>query len=728
MLSFPKIQQLSQMECGPTALRIVAKYYGKHISSYKAQELCFLSREGSSLLNLSDAAENIGFRTRAVKLNLEKLHDDVPLPCIAHWGDNHFVVVYKIRKNTIYVSDPAFGLIRYSKKEFKEKWYKSFGNEKLGVALILEPTPAFYKTDPEEGKKLSLKYLLRYLRPYYKYLFQIFLGMLTGSAIALILPFMTQAVVDYGINNSDLNFIVMVLIGQALLTLSQTSISLIRSWLFLHVSTRVSIALISDFLSKLMKLPVSFFDSKMIGDIMQRIGDHGRIQSFMTGSLMSILFSFISLIVYSIIMAVYHSGILMIFYAGSILYATWVFLFLKKRRELDFKRFDQSSANQSNIVQLITGMQEIKMNACERQKRWEWETIQARLFKIAVKGLVIGQSQQVGGFFINQTKNIFITFLSAKAVVDGEMTLGMMMAVQYIIGQLNAPIQQFIGFVQTAQDAKISLERLGEVHERENEEEVEDNRIKKIPKHNDLLLKDVTFQYNGPHSEKVLNRVSIKIPPNKTTAIVGSSGSGKSTLIKLLLGFYQPVEGDVFLNSRTLKRYSPREWRKRCGIVMQEGFIFSDTIANNIGIIDETPDYEKIEKAVTVANIKDFIEDLPLGYETKIGSEGHGLSTGQKQRLLIARAVYKDPDYIFFDEATNALDAKNEKIIMKNLEGFFKERTVVVVAHRLSTVRKADQIIVLDKGGVAEQGTHKELIAQEGIYFNLIKDQLELGN
>jgi ATP-binding cassette subfamily B protein len=427
-------------------------------------------------------------------------------------------------------------------------------------------------------------------------------------------------------------------------------------------------------------------------------------------------------------MAVYHSGILMIFYAGSILYATWVFLFLKKRRELDFKRFDQSSANQSNIVQLITGMQEIKMNACEKQKRWEWETIQARLFKIAVKGLVIGQSQQVGGFFINQTKNIFITFLSAKAVVEGEMTLGMMMAVQYIIGQLNAPIQQFIGFVQTAQDAKISLERLGEVHERENEEEVEDNRIKKIPKHNDLFLKDVTFQYNGPHSEKVLNRVSIKIPPNKTTAIVGSSGSGKSTLVKLLLGFYQPVEGDVFLNSRTLKRFSPREWRKRCGIVMQEGFIFSDTIANNIGIIDETPDYEKIEKAVTVANIKDFIEDLPLGYETKIGSEGHGLSTGQKQRLLIARAVYKDPDYIFFDEATNALDAKNEKTIMKNLEGFFKGRTVVVVAHRLSTVRKADQIIVLDKGVVAEQGTHKELIAQEGMYFNLIKDQLELGN
>jgi len=461
---------------------------------------------------------------------------------------------------------------------------------------------------------------------------------------------------------------------------------------------------------------------------MQRIGDHNRIQSFLTGSLINIIFAVITLVVYTVIMTTYHIGILGIFFLGSVLYIGWVIIFLKRRRELDYKRFQQASANQSNIVQLVSGMQEIKLNACEKQKRWEWEHIQARLYKVSIKSLALTQSQEIGATFINQAKNVFITFLSAKAVITGDMTLGMMMAVQYIIGQLNAPIQQFIGFTQAAQDAKISLERLGEIHDRDDEEKPEDNKIQIIPFSKDIIIKDLMFQYEGPNSEKVLNNFNITIPANKVTALVGTSGSGKTTLIKLLLGFYEPTEGEISLNGIRLYQYSQRQWRKRCGVVMQEGFIFSDSISNNIGVIDEYPDREKLEKAVITANIKEFIESLPLGYETRIGSDGHGISTGQKQRILIARSVYKDPDYLFFDEATNSLDAKNERVIMENLDQFFKGRTVVVVAHRLSTVKKADQIVVLEKGEIIETGTHSQLVAKKGAYFSLVQDQLELGN
>ena len=592
----------------------------------------------------------------------------------------------------------------------------------------METNPDFYRHEDEEKGKLKFMYLLGYLRPYTKFFIQLGMGMLTGTFISAIFPFLTQSVVDYGINNSDLAFIVMVLIAQMVLTFGQTANGLIRSWIMLHVTTRISISLITDFLIKLMKLPIAFFDIKMIGDIMQRINDHNRIQSFLTGSLINILFAFITLIMYTFIMASYDLGILGVFFLGSALHSAWVILFLKRRRELDYKRFQQSSANSNSIVQLVNGMQEIKLNACEKQKRWEWESIQARLYRVSVQGLALSQNQQLGATFINQAKNLFISFLTAKAVVTGDMTLGMMMAVQYILGQLNAPIQQFIGFTQEAQDAKISLERLGEIHDREDEEKPEDNKIREIPEQADIELKDVVFQYEGPHSEKVLKKINLKIPANKVTAIVGISGSGKTTLIKLLLGFYDPVKGKIKLGGTEMKQYSETAWRKRCGVVMQEGYIFSDTIVNNIGVIDEIPDTQKVEQAVTTANIKEFIETLPLRYNTKIGSQGHGLSTGQKQRILIARAVYKNPGYLFFDEATNALDAKNERVIMENLDRFFKGRTVVVVAHRLSTVKKADQIVVLDKGQIVEKGTHNELVGAKGAYFNLVKDQLELGN
>lgn len=744
-MSFPHYRQLDAMDCGPTCLRMVAKYYGKSYSLQYLRSNSYITREGVSMLGISEAAENIGFRTKGYRLTWEELRDDVPLPCIVHWKQRHFVVVYAIKKTKsfsplsfrrgaggeafVFISDPAQGLLTYTKEEFLNCWLSTkTEGEKEGAALLLESTPDFYKHEDEEKGKLKFTYLLGYLRPYRKYIIQLGLGMFTGSIISLIFPFLTQSVVDYGIGNGDLAFIVMVLVAQMVLTFGQTANGLIRSWIMLHVTTRISISLITDFLVKLMKLPIAFFDIKMIGDIMQRIQDHNRIQSFLTKSLIDIVFAVITLVIYTFIMASYHMGILGIFFIGSVLYIGWVLLFLKKRREIDYKRFQQSSANQNNIVQLVNGMQEIKLNACEKQKRWEWESIQAKLYRVSIKGLALNQNQEIGATFINQTKDLFISFLSAKAVITGDMTLGMMMAVQYIIGQLNAPIQQFIGFTQQAQDAKISLERLGEIHDREDEEKPEDGKIRDIPPNKDIELKNIIFQYEGPHSEKVLRKINLTIPANKVTAIVGTSGSGKTTLIKLMLGFYEPTGGSINLGGIEMKRYSESNWRKRCGVVMQEGFIFSDTIANNIGVMDEVPDLEKTEQAVNTANISEFIEKLPLRYNTKIGGQGHGLSTGQKQRILIARAVYKNPDYIFFDEATNALDAKNERVIMENLDKFFQGRTVVVVAHRLSTVKKADQIVVLEKGQIVEVGTHKELVSAKGAYFHLVKDQLELGD
>ncbi len=752
MRKFPHYKQLDAMDCGPTCLRMVAKYYGKTYSLQYLRSRSYITREGVSMLGISDSAESIGFRTKGYRLTWEQLRDEAPLPCIVHWNQRHFIVVYAVNvrkksplafrrgvggevkskddsKTLVYVADPAQGLLTYTKSEFLKCWLSTKKEgEHEGTALLLEPTPDFYQQEVEEKGKLKFLYLLEYLRPYKKFILQLMLGMLTGMIISMIFPFLTQSIVDVGIGNSDLAFVVMVLVAQLLLTLGQTANGMIRSWIMLHVTTRVSISLISDFLIKLMKLPMSFFDIKMIGDIMQRIGDHSRIQSFLTQSLIDIIFAVITLVIYTIIMASYHVGILTVFFFGSVLYVSWVLLFLKKRRELDYKRFQQSAANQSNVVQLVSGMQEIKLNSCEKQKRWEWERIQARLYKVSVKGLTLSQNQQIGATFINQAKDIFISFLSAKAVITGDMTLGMMMAVQYIIGQLNAPVQQFIGFTQAAQDAKISLERLGEIHDRENEENPEENKIKEIPAGKNIEIKGLTFCYEGPHSPKVLKKINLEIPANKVTAIVGTSGSGKTTLVKLLLGFYKPGKGEIRLNDINLENYSPGHWRKRCGVVMQEGFIFSDSIASNVGIIDEIPDPMKIEQSVTTANIKDFIDGLPLGYETKIGNDGHGLSTGQKQRILIARAVYKNPDYLFFDEATNALDAKNERIIMENLDRFFAGRTVVVVAHRLSTVKKADQIVVLEKGEIVERGTHRELVEKRGAYFRLVKDQLELGN
>ncbi|MGE4542267.1 MAG: peptidase domain-containing ABC transporter [Bacteroidales bacterium] len=732
-LRFPFTPQLDARDCGPACLHMVSKHHGRQHNLALLREYCHITREGVSLLGISDAAEKIGFRTMGVKISYDKLASEVPLPCIAHWKQRHFVVVYGIggkHKDKVKVADPAHGLLTYSREEFEKAWAStSEQGEPMGVCLLLEPTPDFYAAPEELAPKNSFRYLFEYLRPHRKLLVQLILGMLLGSLLQLIFPFLTQSMVDVGINTRDLNFITLVLIAQLVLFFSQTAIEFIRSWILLHISTRINISLISDFLIKLMKLPLGFFDSKMIGDLMQRIGDHSRIESFLTTSSLQIVFAAVNLLVFAVVLGIYSIGILMVFLAGSLLYTLWVILFMKKRRELDFKRFAQMAGNQSNLIQMITGMQEIKLNNSEKQKRWEWEKIQARLFRVNLKSLALNQYQQAGATFFNQTKNILISFMAAYAVVQGEMTLGMMMAVQYIIGMMNAPVDQMIGFIRSAQDAKISLERLGEVHLREDEEPLSEQALKihELDTDQSIELSELSYQYDGPRSPLVLDKVNLIIPQNKVTAIVGTSGSGKTTLLKLLLGFYKPVEGEIRVGPFRLENLSSAMWRSKVGAVMQDGYIFSDTIAGNISISEEQLNMSKLLHASRVANILEHIETLPLGFNTMIGQEGVGMSQGQKQRILIARAVYKDPQFIFFDEATNALDANNEKMIMEQLNEFFKGRTVVVVAHRLSTVKNADQIVVLEKGRIIEQGTHHELTTLKGSYYQLVKNQLELG-
>lgn len=732
MAKFPHYMQPDAMDCGPTCLRIVAKHFGRHYNLETLRNLTWKTREGVSLLTISDAAEKIGFRTQGVRLTIDKL-PEIPLPAILHWNQNHFVVLYKIkrtRKGAVYfISDPAHSLVEYNEKDFLKSWASTSQNDlPAGIALLLQPTAEFYKEEGETVNRTGFGYLFSYLKPYRKLITQLMLGFLTGSLLSLIFPFLTQAIVDVGISTNNLNFIVLVLMAQLVLAVSQTAVGFIRSWIMLHTSTRVSISLISDFLIKLMKLPIRFFDTKLIGDLRQRIDDNQRIQSFLTGNLISMSFGIFIFIIYSFVMAYYDWTILLIFYIGSALYIGWILLFLKKRKEIDYKRFSVSAANQSNVYQLITGMQEIKLNNCEKQKRWEWERIQARLFKVSVKGLMLQQNQMAGSTLINQAKNILISFIAAKAVIEGNMTLGMMMAVQYIIGQLNSPINEFIGFIQAGQDAKISLERLGEIHKNEEEEQTGVVTLDELPAKRDITISNLSFHYEGPKSPRVLNNINLVIPENKITAIVGASGSGKTTLIKLLLGFYPPAEGKIEVDNVNLNSLNMEMWRQNCGTVMQDGFIFSDTIANNIAIGIDVPDKAKLVQAVKVANIDEFIESLPLRYNTKIGQEGSGLSQGQKQRILIARAVYKNPEFLFFDEATNSLDANNEKVILENLNSFYEGKTVITVAHRLSTVKSAHQIVVLDKGEVVETGTHEELTKKKGAYYQLVKNQLELGN
>ncbi len=727
MKKFPNYKQTEAKDCGPTCIKIIAKHYGKIINTQQLRTLAETTREGSSLLGLSEAVESVGFKSLGIKLTYKKLLE-APLPCIVHWNKNHYAIVYKIHKGNIYVSDPAHGLITYTKKEFINHWIGNNATEETeeGIALLVEPTPKFYQSEFDEDEKFGFGFIFKYLFKYKKFIIQLIIGLLAGSLLQLTLPFLTQSVVDVGIKNQDLNFVYLILFAQLFLFVGKASLEIIRSWILLHLSTRINISLISDFFIKLMKLPISYFDVRMTGDLLQRINDHKRIERILTTSSLTVLFSFFNLIVFSLVLGYYSLQIFGVFALGSVLYFGWVLFFFKKRKELDYKRFSQVSQEQSKVIELINGMQEIKLHNAERRMRWNWEYVQARLFKVATKSLALEQTQSVGSNFINELKNMFITILSAKLVIDGQITLGMMMAISYIVGQLNGPIAQLINFMRDVQDAQISIDRLGEIHNMEDEENPEDEKVINIPENATIKLNAVSFRYTGG-LEPVLNDLSLEIPANKTTAIVGVSGSGKSTLMKLLLGFYQVDKGDIMVDNFNLKNVSQREWRRNCGVVMQEGYIFNDTIAKNIAVGEDHIDKTKLAHAIDVANISDYIEGLPLGYNTKIGSEGSGLSTGQKQRLLIARSVYKNPKFLFFDEATSALDANNEKVIMGKLNKFFSNKTAVVIAHRLSTVKKAHQIVVLDKGKIIEKGTHEELIKLNGSYYHLVKNQLDLG-
>lgn len=745
MKKFPHYKQIESKDCGPTCIKIIAKHYGKTINTQQLRTLSETTREGSSLLGLSEAVESMNFRSLGVKLTFNKLLE-APLPCILHWNKDHYVVLYKIKQKRhslvrksksvqnevkLYISDPAHGLITYTKTEFIKHWIGNNANENTqeGIALIIEPTPLFYKEDFETDDKetFGFGFISKYLFKYKKFIIQLMVGLLAGSLLQVILPFLTQSIVDVGIKNQDLNFIYLILIAQLFLFIGKAALDIIRSWILLHLSTRINISLISDFFIKLMKLPISFFDVRMTGDLLQRINDHSRIERVLTTSSLTMLFSFFNLIVFSFVLGYYSLQIFGVFALGSILYLAWVLFFFKKRKELDYKRFSQVSQEQSKVIELINGMQEIKLHNAERRMRWNWEFVQARLFKIATKSLALEQTQSVGSNFINEIKNMLITILSAKLVIDGDITLGMMIAITYIVGQLNGPITQLISFMRDVQDAKISLERLAEIHNKEDEENIEDERVTHIPDDATIKLNNIFFRYVGG-LEPVIKNLSLIIPPNKTTAIVGVSGSGKTTLMKLLLRFYEIETGEIYINNFNLNNISQKVWRDHCGVVMQEGYIFNATIANNIGVGQSYIDKKRLAHAIDVANINDYINKLPLGLNTKIGNEGSGLSTGQKQRLLIARAVYKNPKFLFFDEATSALDANNEKVIMEKLSAFFANKTAVIIAHRLSTVKNAHQIVVLDQGKIVEVGTHNKLIEQKGNYYNLVKNQLELGN
>jgi ATP-binding cassette, subfamily B, bacterial len=730
---FPFYRQPDQMDCGPTCLRMVSKHFGRSYDMAFLRQLSNLNRDGSTLGGLADAAEKIGLSTLAINTRFKDLAKDIPLPCIAYWRQRHYVVVYKASDVLVKVADPAHGLIKYTPEEFCKGWIpeKKGSNDSEGILLLLEPSPLFYEQEePTQSARSPFNFIGKYFKPFRRFSLQLFLGLLVGTFVQLALPFLTQQIVDVGINTKNLNFIYLILIAQLTLFLSQTAISVIRSWILLHITSRMNLRMLSDFLIKLMNLPISFFDSKSQGDLMQRIQDHNRIQSFFSATTLDVLFSIIPFFVFGGILYYFNPILFLIFSASSALYLLWVLIFMKRRAEIDYKYFDQASGNQSSTIQLITGMQEIKLNGSEKRRRWEWEAIQARLFKLSMKSLALSQTQNEGGSFINEIKNILISFVAAQSVINGQISFGGMLAVQYIIGQMNVPINNFITFIRSYQDARLSIERLSEIHDKPNEELKDSQLIHELPDQKSITLDQISFRYGSSSAVLVLKNISLTIPEGKVTAIVGASGSGKTTLLKLLLKYHEPTTGQIFLGKSNLKNYGYNFWRSQCGVVMQDGFLFSDSVARNISESDQNGlvDKKKLIEAVRVANIGNFIDELPMAFNTRIGASGMGISGGQKQRIIIARAVYKNPEFLFFDEATSSLDANNEAIIMKNLEVFFKNRTVVVVAHRLSTVKNADQIIVLDKGEIVETGTHAELTGRQGYYYTLIKNQLELGS
>jgi len=709
---------------------MVCRHYGKRYSVDALSRICFATTEGVSMLAITQAAEKLGFETKSGRISTEQL-GGTPLPCILHWNQNHFVVLYKVSRGgrKFHVADPGKGKICYSREEFERHWVSTqSGGEGKGIAMFLEPTQDFYdKQDVQTGERRSFRFLWGYVMEYRQYFLQIFLGLLLGCVLQLIMPFLTQGIVDLGIRHKDVGLIWMILLGELMLVVGRTATDFIRRRLLLHISMRINISLVSDFFIKLLKLPMSFFDTKLMGDLLQRMGDHSRVQSFLTNQVLSVMFAMLSFVAFGVVLFIYNRLIFAVFLLGSLLYGLWIAHFLGRRKVLDYELFEQQAINQNKTYQFITSMQEIKLQDCERRRRWEWEDTQADLFDVQMKSLKLQQTQEAGSIFINELKNILITVLSATAVINVQITLGAMLAIQYIVGQLNSPVEQLMSFIYSLQDVKISLERINEIHQSENEES-RDNQLMAFEGEKRIAIDHIDFKYD-PHALKnTLEDISFDIPEGKVTAIVGASGSGKTTLIKLMLGYYRVMSGAISIAGRDINDYNLKWWRRHCGVVMQDGVIFSESIARNIAVDDGGVDVERLEQAARIACIHDYVMSLPLKYNTKIGRDGVGLSQGQKQRILIARAVYKNPDFIFLDEATNSLDAKNEREIVQNLDKFYEGRTVVVVAHRLSTVRNADQIVVIDNGRIVERGDHASLIAKKGAYYDLVKNQLELGN
>ena len=733
MPKFKCLLQHDSRQCGIACLSMVCNHFGLHCPIDRIAELCPATTEGVSLRGLGETARKLGFEVISAKSTIESLEDG-PLPAILYWDQNHFVVLYKVKNGKkFYIADPAKGNCKYSIADLEKHWIcLNSNNLRKGIAMFLKPGREFDEIKhqynlQDDGSRKSLGFLLSYIKPYRKHLIQIIAGLILGCVLQLIMPFLTQSIVDIGIKHNDIGFIWLILLGELMIVCGRTATDFIRRWLLLHISMRVNISLVSDFFIKLLKLPMSFFDNKLMGDLLQRIDDHNRVQSFLTNQILSIVFTSLSFIIFGIVLLIYSRIIFCVFLVGSTAYGVWIALFLKKRKVLDYELFAVQSANRNSTYQFITAMQEIKLQDCERRRRWEWEDIQADLFDVQMNVLKLQQTQEAGSIFINEVKNIIITVLAATAVINGQMTLGAMLAVQYIIGQLNVPVEHFMSFIYSLQDVKISLERINEIHKRENEESSE-NQTTTFLSGRSICIDNIDFKYDPHALKKTIDGMSFSIPEGKVTAIVGASGSGKTTLIKLMLGYYPVMSGAISIAGQNIDRYNLKWWRRHCGVVMQDGVIFSESIVRNIAVDDGEIDIEQLEKAARIANIHDYIMGLPLKYNTKIGRDGVGLSRGQKQRILIARAVYKNPDFIFFDEATNALDARNEKTIVENLNEFYKGRTVIVAAHRLSTVRNADQIIVIDKGSVVEIGNHTSLIDKKGAYYNLVKNQLELGD
>ncbi len=716
------------MQCGVASLCMVCNALGLRCSIEWIEERCHPTIQGISLKGISDAASELGLETCCVRIPLDKLRE-CPLPAILHWNQNHFVVLYRVdnKGRRYWIADPGKGKYKVSGEEIKEHWIPSQSDVE-GIAMLFRRDNNLRKSNVEyQPTHRSFAFLLRYMMRYRRYFMQILAGLVLGCVLQLIMPFLTQWIVDVGIKYKDIKLIWLILLGELMIVLGRTATDFIRRWLLLHISMRINISLVSNFFIKLLRLPMSFFDKKLMGDLIQRISDHGRVQSFLTGQVLGAMFTFLSFAIFGIVLFIFDKIVFCIFLTGSLLYGGWTALFLSRRKVLDYELFEQQAINQNKTFELITSIQEIKLQNCEKRRRWEWEDTQADLFSVQMKSMKLQQTLETGSVLINEIKNILITVFAATAVIDGHLTLGGMLAIQYIVGQLNSPVEQFMQLIYSIQDVRISLERINEIHKAKDESS-NDTNLREFTSGKCIKVMDVNFKYDIHALKYTLEDISFTLPEGKVTAIVGASGSGKSTLIKLMLGYYPVSEGEIRISGVNIKKYDIKWWRRHCGVVMQDGVIFSESIARNIAVDDGDIDEGRMKEAAKIACIHDYVMSLPLRYDTKIGNDGKGLSQGQKQRILIARAVYKNPDFIFLDEATNSLDARNERAIVENLYKFYRGRTVVIVAHRLSTVKNADKIVVMDRGRVVETGTHTELIDRHGIYYHLVKDQLELGD